>query len=616
VRAEQYDMSNAATFRQCQRFTEGDLVLSRYRVTGELGQGGMGVVYGCRDEVGGIDVALKALPPDLSRNSVEMEEVRENFQLVSRLSHPNIAQIRTLEKDPATGDYYLVMECVEEVNLRRYRKQHGGTLTLDEVLPIARQIAEALDYAHSERIIHRDIKPSNVMVREDGVVKVLDFGLAAQIQTSLSRVSRVNYGTSGTGPYMAPEQWRGQYQDAATDQYALAVLVYELLAGRCPFENPDISILREAVLKDEPEPVPATSEHVWQVLARALLKGRKLRFGDCRQFAAALAGVGGEGVSVAGSDAPSDRSVKRADMDAARKSRTQSRLNTFVFESGEEARGRDELFRLCRAYPEETIRKLYSQDIEKWLTYYGDDELAMRAKRVRETCADREGGLEEFLTGTRPFIFRTGTMVWSAEEAFAFMSEHPAEAVVALYESGLPAWLAHREYSAESERARYACQNAPDRGSGVAALLTDNAYAALRRAVAEKQFAAQQASRRRDVWMAVRLGIGFVVFLAVWGLVWAIGSGVEEGWRRENPAEFWLSLPIYLVPWISLRQCKRWTALAVIHALIILCVTGVMGQGFWKDFASGESGFPFTTVFIAIFYGMGFAVVWSSQKEP
>ena len=159
-------------------------------------------------------------------------------------------------------------------------------------MPILRQVAEALDYAHRRKIIHRDVKPANVMVAPDGTVKVLDFGLAAQIQTSLSRVSQVKYGTSGTGPYMAPEQWRGQYQDGASDQYALAVLAYELLAGRLPFENQDPLVLKHAVQEDPPPRIEALGDPAGSVLARGLAKERAARYGSCGEFVEALAGRG------------------------------------------------------------------------------------------------------------------------------------------------------------------------------------------------------------------------------------------------------------------------------------------------------------------------------------
>ncbi len=283
------------------RFKKGEVLLRRYRVEGELGQGGMGVVYRCYDETGGIEVALKALPPDLSHNSNEMEEVRENFQLVEKLHQRNIAAIKTLERDDE-GNYYLVMECVAGMNLRQWRRAELKNLALvagpkppqvldiKTVLPLVRQIAVALDYAHEQRIIHRDIKPSNIMVAADGGVKVLDFGLAAQMHSSRSRISQVHFGTSGTGPYMAPEQWEGQYQDAATDQYALAATTYELLAGNAPFEGHEISILREAVLRTAPARIPGLAEVVWAALQKGLAKRREERFASCADFVDALAG--------------------------------------------------------------------------------------------------------------------------------------------------------------------------------------------------------------------------------------------------------------------------------------------------------------------------------------
>ena len=286
-RTDAPSLGNLPTLRpagQSRRCKTGEKVLGRYRIQGELGQGGMGVVYKCFDEIGGIEVALKALPPELSHNSVEMEEVRENFQLVARLVHQHIAAVRTLDRDAETGDYYLILELAEGLDLRRWRKQKGGKASLEDVLPILRHVAEALDYAHTRKIIHRDVKPANVMVAPDGTVKVLDFGLAAQIQTSLSRVSQVKYGTSGTGPYMAPEQWRGQYQDGASDQYALAVLAYELLSGHLPFESHDPVVLKQAVLDNVPERPGALDAAGWAALARGLAKERAARFGTCGEL--------------------------------------------------------------------------------------------------------------------------------------------------------------------------------------------------------------------------------------------------------------------------------------------------------------------------------------------
>jgi formylglycine-generating enzyme required for sulfatase activity len=289
----QPSIGDAATLRaesQRRRFRVGDVLLGRYKITGELGQGGMGVVFRCFDEVGGIEVVVKALPPELSHNTVEMEEVRENFRTIHGLHHPNIAATTGLEHDSETGEYYLVMECIEGASLRRWRRNFEGDPSLSDVLPILRQAAEALDYAHSAKIIHRDIKPSNLMVGPDGTVKVLDFGLAAQIHTSMSRVSQVQHGTSGTAPYMAPEQWRGRNQGPATDQYALAATAYELLAGHLPFDSPDPAVLREAVLKEEPGPIAGLDNKTWEALARGLTKEPDQRFACCTDLISALGG--------------------------------------------------------------------------------------------------------------------------------------------------------------------------------------------------------------------------------------------------------------------------------------------------------------------------------------
>ena len=271
-------------------FSVGDLILGRYKVLAELGQGGMGIVFRCLDEISGIEIALKALPPELSHNTLEMEDIKENFQLVSKLVHQNIAISKQLERDNATGNYYLIMECCEGRNLRHWLRQNRkeGKIRLEDILPIVQQVAAALDYAHEMKIMHRDIKPGNIMIDNAGKIKVLDFGLAAQIHTSMTRVSMAYHGTSGTGPYMAPEQWRGRAQGASADQYALAVMTYEMLAGHLPFESTDAAVLQQAVLTQTPETVAGLPPAAQDALKRALSKNPSERFDSCSDFAAAL----------------------------------------------------------------------------------------------------------------------------------------------------------------------------------------------------------------------------------------------------------------------------------------------------------------------------------------
>ena len=274
------------------RFEIGDLIMKRYKVLSELGQGGMGVVYKCFDETAGIEVALKALPPELSHNTVEMEDIKDNFQLVHNLHHPNIASSNQLERDDINGNYYLIMENCEGEDLRRWikRKRKEGPLPQEEILSIIKQVACALDYAHKQKIIHRDIKPGNIMINAAGDIKVLDFGLAAQIHTSMTRVSMAYHGTSGTGPYMAPEQWRGRAQGAAADQYALAVMTYEMFAGHLPFQSADAAVLQQAVLTQEAEKIPNISKSIQSAINRAMKKDPAQRFDSCADFVAALTG--------------------------------------------------------------------------------------------------------------------------------------------------------------------------------------------------------------------------------------------------------------------------------------------------------------------------------------
>ena len=276
----------------------GNEILGRYVILGELGRGGMGVVYKCLDKTAGVEVALKELPPELCHSDEEMMEVKQNFQLVSKLVHQNIAVNRNVEFDSLTGAYYLIMECVEGVDLRAWMKLQQGkdaAVRLAAALPILRQVAAALDYAHAEGVVHRDVKPANVMVDARGRVKLLDFGLAAQVQESLTRLSvagvvPANGGSTGGTPlYMSPEQWEGRAESAASDQYALAAMAYEMLAGRPPFASRDMGILRSAVLNSAPEEINGLFRPQWSAFSRALAKNRHDRFSTCTAFVEALA---------------------------------------------------------------------------------------------------------------------------------------------------------------------------------------------------------------------------------------------------------------------------------------------------------------------------------------
>ncbi|MBR4616459.1 MAG: protein kinase, partial [Kiritimatiellae bacterium] len=297
----------------------GGAVLGRidqYELVRELGGGGFGTVYLARDAVAGIEVAVKGLPPIVKNNAEELERIRENFALVSRLHHPYIAAALHLQlaRDVAyssedarqklrvmPGDTLMVMEYAPGVTLTKWRKQFpAGKVPLEQAIRLAWQIAQALDYAHGQRIIHRDIKPSNIMVetRPDGevVARLLDFGLAAEVRSSMGRVSREIHDTSGTRPYMAPEQWMGRRQGPATDQYALAVMFNELVTGEVPFasvfETGDPVMMMNIVGNKPFEADRELPKAVRLSLEKALAKKPEERFASCVEFVGALEGKG------------------------------------------------------------------------------------------------------------------------------------------------------------------------------------------------------------------------------------------------------------------------------------------------------------------------------------
>jgi serine/threonine protein kinase len=262
----------------------------RYQIKDVLGKGGMGEVYLAFDETSKTEVAIKLVPREVSTSEDEMEQVRKNFALVRNLHHPNIAAVTALER-LASGEYILVMEAVHgRRTLQKERmSREGERIPVSEAIQICRQIAEALDYAHKQKVIHRDVKPSNVLLTPDGQVKLTDFGLAAQIMSSMNRVSMLPTRTSGTRPYMAPEQWEGRLQDIQTDQWALAVLFYELVTGHLPFPADDLGVLERQILEKTPEKPEPLTDNQWSSLRRALSKEKEGRFESCAAFMQAVA---------------------------------------------------------------------------------------------------------------------------------------------------------------------------------------------------------------------------------------------------------------------------------------------------------------------------------------
>ena len=220
-----------------------------YRVGEILGGGGMGVVYRAEDTRLGRTVALKFIPPELTRDPVAKARFLQEARTASALDHPNLCTVYDVGETEG-HQLYLAMPCYDGETLRR--KVERGPLPLAEAVDYALQAAKGLAKAHRQGIVHRDIKPANLMVTGDGVVKILDFGIAKLAgEAGLTRTGS----TLGTPAYMSPEQMRGQEVDGRTDLWALGVVLYEMLTGRRPFLGDHESGLRQALLQDDPEPV-------------------------------------------------------------------------------------------------------------------------------------------------------------------------------------------------------------------------------------------------------------------------------------------------------------------------------------------------------------------------
>ena len=262
-----------------------------YQVIEWLGAGGMGDVYRARDGKLNRDVALKVLPALLEFDRDRDRRFRREAQILASLNHPNIAAIHGVEQDG--GRTALVLELVDGPTLADHIAR--GPVPLDEALHIARQIAEALEAAHEHGIVHRDLKPSNIKVRPDGVVKVLDFGLAKALLGSSAdsgdrpRLDGTREGTVlGTAAYMSPEQARGKAVDKRTDIWAFGCVLYEMLTAKPAFAGDDETHTLAAVVRDEPEwsALPQdTPPRVLNLLRRCLTKDPQQRlrdFGDAR----------------------------------------------------------------------------------------------------------------------------------------------------------------------------------------------------------------------------------------------------------------------------------------------------------------------------------------------
>ncbi|MDH3492150.1 MAG: protein kinase [Acidobacteriota bacterium] len=264
---------------------EKDTTISQYRILSEIGKGGMGEVYLAQDTKLNRQVAIKFLSDEFSKDSDKLNRFVQEAQSASALNHPNI--ITVFEIGETDNLQYIALEYIEGETLsKRLRKK----LKFNTALDIATQIASALDAAHSAGIVHRDIKPDNVMVREDGLVKILDFGIAKLTEKSTPEIesedkTAVQVNTTpgmiiGTANYMSPEQAKGKEVDARTDIFSFGVVLYEMISGRLPFEGESPLEIIGSILNKEPKPidnaeVPAEVE---RIISKTLRKDRNERY--------------------------------------------------------------------------------------------------------------------------------------------------------------------------------------------------------------------------------------------------------------------------------------------------------------------------------------------------
>lgn len=273
--------------------------IGRYQIERQLGAGGMGIIYLAQDIKLGRPVALKLLPQNLTHDSARVRRFQQEARAASALNHPNIITIYEVGQTAPEegGAYFIATEFVDGLTLRE-KCQQGG-LALSAALDTLIQVVTALAAAHEAGIIHRDIKPENIMLRHDGLVKVLDFGLAKLTETALrpsnnefAQVTTQPGVVMGTISYMSPEQARGLDVDARSDLFSLGIVMYELLTGCAPFTGETTGDVMVALLSGDPRPLeryaPRLPGELQQIVTRALAKSADQRYQSAQELGDAL----------------------------------------------------------------------------------------------------------------------------------------------------------------------------------------------------------------------------------------------------------------------------------------------------------------------------------------
>jgi len=260
---------------------EVDLLAARYEVLESLGEGGMGLVYRVRDRETTEVLALKRLRPEIARDPAMIERFKDEIRLARRITHKNVCRIYDFNRVDDLA--YITMEYVDGESLRAYLKR-VGKLSPERVIDVARQIATGLGEAHAQGVIHRDLKPDNVIIARDGLVKLMDFGIARALE-STGATTQVLAGTPG---YMAPEQSQGKVIDQRSDIYALGLIMYECLTGRRAFTGATPVEVAIKQIKERPAPLrkylSSTPPQLEAVTMRCLEKEPSRRFASTAEL--------------------------------------------------------------------------------------------------------------------------------------------------------------------------------------------------------------------------------------------------------------------------------------------------------------------------------------------
>lgn len=303
--------------------------LGHYRILSPLGAGGMGEVYLATDTRLNRSVAIKILPPGTRGDEGAQQRMLREARMVATIDHPNVC---TIYEIGAEGERpYIAMQYIQGETLGE--RMRRGPLSLAETVDIAGQITAALAEAHGRGIVHRDIKPGNIMISASGIVKVLDFGLAKSFQRDQNDPTEVLISTPGlivgTTPYMSPEQLRAEPLDGRSDLFSLGVVLYEIAAGKRPFDRPTAGATISAILVDDPPPLESSELSVLEpLILRALAKRRDRRFAGAAAMHDAIIAIGKKRRRAAPKRAAASQNVPTQAISAARPPSSSARKRT------------------------------------------------------------------------------------------------------------------------------------------------------------------------------------------------------------------------------------------------------------------------------------------------